>query len=695
MRKKSIASTAQKKTKKKLTEKMISGPIMVIKHSGLMETGNSEILSIQSKRSSSMIRVKVPDESPLQYSRASSSNLSRFDSAQSSSGDSYDTVDARLDRLQRELDDTRRMRRHLSNASGYTRRSGSSSGSTSSSSFFYRQNSLLRSKSFISLTSQVLSTHEDHPEVIKRSDLFTRKSLRYGLGHMTHPPSSGRIFRLDREMDGKERNSENSVEFVNSWSEYLRRAIAVRVALRKELKRSNTVEETEWQQQGLNSLEEDEEETVSSYIGETETVSSFNTSSSDRSRQATQNSSTDMRLPGRNESAFTGSSSRGGGSNSQQSTPTQQNQDTGRQHSVLIPHVEEELSPGQKEFFVNDNGEVISITPVSMATPKRGKILTASAVRLALMQGTLVESRYSGLTGQMDSDMIEPTTQAWKQTCNLSSHSSQSLHADAANPKRQRSKSISSISTGSSAPIPVPERSQRRVVSEQYSKESTLGLRTALSAAGGSTALDEDNTAFHTPTAVSDGSSEFSVMTPLQKTMQKNPRPITLSSEGSSTVGSGGTRDSIYYVLDSQRRGLYDDHHPSQQQQQKLLLPRPMLTTHEENAKIPRMQSGSKADRKQQEAAAAAAIIAPTVLIPQRRQQRNSVSSNSSAASVVSLSRGKRNKPNKPRRRLSADSNVSSSTRSSSSSNGINYPNVVGTLEIDDPRRLNTTWVAL
>ncbi|KAF5095262.1 hypothetical protein D0Z00_003222 [Geotrichum galactomycetum] len=503
---------------------------------------------------------------------------------------------------------------------------------------------------------------------------------------------------MDREMGSKEKSSENSVEFVNSWSEYLQRAIAVRVALRKEFKRSNTVEETEWQQQGLNSLEEDEEETASSYIGETETVNSFDTSSSDRSRQATQNSSNDMRLPGRNVSAFTGSSSRGGGSTSQQSTPTQQNPDTGRQHSMLIPHAEEELSPGQnKEFFVNDNGEVISITPVSMDTPQRGKILTASAVRLALMQGTLVESRYSGLTGQMDSDLLEPTTPAWKQTRDLSSPSSQSLQADLAHP-RQRSKSISSISTGSSAPIPVPERSQRRVVSEQYFKENTLGLQAALSAAGGSTTLDEDSTAFQTPTAVSDGSSEFSLMmTPLQKTMQKNPRPITLSSEGSSTVGSGGTRDSIYYVLDSQRRGLYDDPSASQQQQQKPQQQqqqrRPMLTTHEAKANIPRMQSGSRADREQQEAAAAA-IIAPMVLIPQRRQQRNSISSNSSGASVVSLSRGKRNKPNKPRRRLSADSNVSSSS-SSSTSNGMNYPNVVGTLEVDDPRRLNTTWVAL
>lgn len=693
MRKKSIAPTAKKNIKKKVTGNMISEPIDVTKHAGLMETGNSEVLSIRSRRSSSMIRVRVPDDSPLRYSQASSSSSSRFRSAQSSGRDSYDTVDERLDRIQRELDETRRMRRHLSNASGYTRWSSSSSGSTSSTSFFYRHNSLLGSRSFISLTSQVLSTHEDHPEVIKRSDLFTRKSLRHVLGHMTHPPSSNRISRMDKEMGSMGKNSENSVEFVNSWSEYLQRAIAVRAALRTELRRSKTVDETRWRQQVLNSLEEDEEETASSYIGETETVSSFNTSSSDRSRQATQNSRTDMRLAGRNVSGFTGSSSRGGGSNSQQSTPTQQSQDTGRQHSMLIPRAEEP-SPGQKEFYVDDNGEVISITPVSMTTPQRGKILTVSAVRLALMQGTLADGRYSGLTGQIDSDMFEPTTHAWKQTRDLSSPSSESLEAGLANPKRQRSKSISSISTGSTTSIPVPERSQRRVVSEQYSKERTMGFQAALSTIGGSTTLDEDTTALHTPTAVSDGSSEYSMMTSLQKTKQNNnPRPITLSSEGSSTVGSGGTRDSIYYVLDSQRRGLYDDHHPSpQQQQQQKPLTLPMLTTHGGKANIPRMPSGSKANREQQEAAAAA-IIAPTVLIPQRSQQRNSVSSNSSGTSVVSLSRGKRNKPNKPRRRLSAESNVSCS--SSSTSSGMNYLNGVGTLEIDDSRRLNTTWIAL
>ena len=197
------------------------------------------------------------------------------------------------------------------------------------------------------------------------------------------------------------------------------------------------------------------------------------------------------------------------------------------------------------------------------------------------MQGTLADGRYSGLTGQIDSDMFEPTTHAWKQTRDLSSPSSESLEAGLANPKRQRSKSISSISTPSTTSIPVPERSQRRVVSEQYSKERTMGFQAALSTIGGSTTLDEDTTALHTPTAVSDGSSEYSMMTSLQKTKQNNnPRPITLSSEGSSTVGSGGTRDSIYYVLDSERCGLYDDHHPSPQQQQQKPLTLPMLTTH-------------------------------------------------------------------------------------------------------------------
>lgn len=685
MRKKSRASKSQRKSKRKLRQQLISEPLTVTKRPGFKDTGNNETLSIQSKRSSSILRVRIPADSPLRQSGSLTSTSSRFGSARSSTQNSYDTVDSRINRLQRELDNTRRMRKHLSNASENTWRTCNSSSSTTSSFLFYRQHSLLRNKSFISLTSQVLSTHEDHPEIITRSDLLTRKSLRYNLGHMTHPPSKNRILRMDEEINGNPDKLDDDLEFVNSWSEYLRRAIAVRVVLQKELKHNDQDEETEWQRQALNSVEEDEEETVSSYMEETESVNTFHTSSSDRSRQATQSSSTDMRLNYQNAAGQYNRDSRGETSNRSNNLPvTPQNQSTERQRSVLSPLADEDLLI-QKDFYVGDNGELISITPLSMKTSHAGKILTASAVKLAFSKEQLGTDSLSGKADQMDIEKISSTSQAWQQICDLSSSDSMSLKEIDPN-CNQQSKSISSDSTGKSAPIPIPERSRHRVTSKQFLQSNDIASQCEASGAK-PTISDEEDTTYHTPTVVSDESSGYA-LTPLQKT-PKNPRPITLSSEGSSASGSG-TRDSIYYVLDTQRHGLYDKSVSEEQpfQTQREILHRPMITDREHN--IPRMQSGGNLDTAWKQQEAVTSIIAPTVLIP--RRQRNSMSSNSSAASAVSLSRGKPNKPNKPSRRYSAGSDVS---HSSSNNSGLNYPNAVGTLETDDPRGLDTPWIKI
>lgn len=683
MRKKSMALKSQLKSKKKLRQQLISEPITVIKRPGLNETGNNEKLSIKSKRSSSILRVRIPEDSPLRQGGSSASNSSRFGSARSSTQTSYDTVDSRINQLQRELDNTRRMRKHLSNASENTWRTCNSSASTTSSILLYHQNSLLRNKSFISLTSQVLSTHEDHPEVITRSDLLTRKSLRYNLGHMTHPPSKNRILRMDEEINENPDKVDDDLEFVNSWSEYLRRAIAVRVVLQKELKQNDQGEETEWQQQALNSVEEDEEETVSSYMEETESVNTFHTSSSDRSRQATQTSSTEMRLNYQNATGQYNRDSRGETNNRSNNLPvTPQNQSTKRQHSVLSPLSDEELQI-QKDFYVGDNGELISITPLSMKTSQAGKILTASAVKLAFSKEQLGTDSLSRKADQMDIETIPSTTQAWQQVCDLSSSDLMSLKETDPNCNQR---SISSDSTGKSEIIPIPERSRHRVMSEQFFQNNIPVSQSEVSG-DKPTISDEEDTTYQTSTVVSDESSGYA-LTPLQKT-QKNPRPITLSSEGSSASGSG-TRDSIYYVLDTQRYGLYDKSVSEEQpfQTQREILHRPTITDREHS--IPRMQSGGKLDTAWKQQEAVASIIAPTVLIP--RRQRNSMSSNSSAASAVSLSRGKPNKPNKPSRRSSAGSDVS---HSGSDNSGLNYPNAVGTLETDDPRGLETPWIKI
>lgn len=407
----------------------ISQPIQVTKHAGIDSTGRGEVLSIRNpirnRRSSSMIRVKIPPDSPLARQGHMVQAPPRPGSSVRSNAE-YDFIDERLDRLQQELDETRRMKRRLS------QRKDSLSSSSNSLRHRVSRASLARERSFISLTSTVLPTLDDHPDIIRRSDLYKRKSLKSDLGHMPVPPSSSKISRMDIDSAQDPEKVDEALAFVNTWAEYLRRAIAVRILLRQEIKSHEYQEEQEWEK-----LQAVEEEEASSYIGESDSVRSFGSDSSNsKGSQSITRTSDMMGLSAAKNSRFADSprdtTSRGyGGGGGGTSSSTS---DGTRYRVARLPYMspasarvpsylrggntsgtssiystaEENFVHDDGEIFYNDNGEMISITPVS--TIAQGSVLSltpadtsntravASSIRQALRQGQMHE-KYAALMG--------------------------------------------------------------------------------------------------------------------------------------------------------------------------------------------------------------------------------------------------------------------------------------------------------
>lgn len=215
---------------------------------------------------------------------------------QSPSGiDGLDALDLRLEMLQRDLDEARRIKRRMT---GSTRRlkkpalpdtqqlspKGSLKRSISSSkSSLYRRPSAAKARSIISIASSIASISNPslagdlktptnllrhasnasssssssyHPNLyrsrsrhysklhppnyvarqlsdnaIKRSDILPSRSFNHGI--QTEPISEKELERLDKENSNV--RVDEALAFVDTWSSYLRRAIAVRIVLRKEM----------------------------------------------------------------------------------------------------------------------------------------------------------------------------------------------------------------------------------------------------------------------------------------------------------------------------------------------------------------------------------------------------------------------------------------------------------------------------
>lgn len=395
----------------------ISQPLTVTKHTGIDNTGHGELLSIRSRRSSSLIRVKIPPDSPINRAARGSNMVKAPPLASGSSSLSngeYDVIDERLDRLQQELDDTRRMKRRMSSRKGSLSSNGSLHGRSS-------RYSLNHAKSFISLTSSVLPTLNDHPDIIRRADLFKRKSLKYGLGYMVIPPSTNRVSQMDMDSANEPAKVEEALAFVNTWSEYLRRAIAVRILLRQQIRSVEIQEEMEWQQ--LHAVEEEED--AVSYTGETETVSSFGTGTSrSQDSQYLPKTSVSTAVPSNIVGSKLTGASQGDRTNSRGVPSSPSTGGTSRARAAFLqPELHssrnnslystaDENVQGRDAYYY-DNGDLVSITPISTSnrqsytlptvptsadmdnkTHKR----TASSIRRALRQGQMNE-RYSALMG--------------------------------------------------------------------------------------------------------------------------------------------------------------------------------------------------------------------------------------------------------------------------------------------------------
>lgn len=389
---------------------LISEPIQVTKHSGIDNTGNGEVLSIYHPRSNSFIRVRNPPIPPGANPQHMVNPPPRPTTPGSGYGmNEYDTMDRKLEQLQQDLDEARKLHRRLSRKASLA-----SNGS-------FRYGSLNREKSFISLTSQVLPTLENHPDIIRRSDLFKRKSIKYGAGHMSVPPSTRKISRMDIESTREPEKMEQALAFVNTWSEYLRRAIAVRIVLRQEIKSLEAEEEMEWEQ--LNN-DDDEHE---SYIDEAESLNSFHSSTSkssdsqQRMRSLVANAtfanfaSTNPRTTVKdvNSSSTNNASSVWAVNKDELASLTppaipaySARRSFSDRNSSLYSTADEVLNQG--DTYYDDNGEMVSITPISSRPPSQMFTSTnsenvppkrsAQSIRRALRQGQMQE-KYAALMG--------------------------------------------------------------------------------------------------------------------------------------------------------------------------------------------------------------------------------------------------------------------------------------------------------
>lgn len=280
----------------------ISQPLSVTKHQGIKNTGKGEVLSIQ--RSLTKIYNRRPSSA-----KSTSSNLSKNSNAFKTFDYDYHNelrrmpinngdLDEKLDRIQRDLDEARLLKRRLS-----SKKSVTVSRASSRSSFYFKP-----------------KTYDEDTNIMRRGSL--RSS-----GHMIKPPSMRCVSEMDYDALYEPERVDEALAFVNSWSLYLRQIIAVRVSARQ-------VEEA----QRLKSVVEED----SLYSGDTETVSSFNS----------------------------------------------------RPHPMK-----------DKELFYDNNGEAISITPVSSRPPSasiysdiesKTQQRTFSFVRRALQEDRMAH-KYSAL----------------------------------------------------------------------------------------------------------------------------------------------------------------------------------------------------------------------------------------------------------------------------------------------------------
>lgn len=214
----------------------ISQPLSVTKHHGIKNTGTGEVLSIQPNLTKINNRV-------LSSPKSASTNLSKCSSAFKAFDYDYrdellrmpinsGELDDKLDQIQRDLDEARRLKRRLS-----SKKSVSVSRSSSRSSFYFKP-----------------KTYDDDMDIMRRGSLRSA-------GHMINSPSTRHVSKMDQEALLESERVEEALAFVNSWSLYLRQIIAVRISAKQ----------AEESQRLKSVIEED-----SMFSGDTETVSSFN-----------------------------------------------------------------------------------------------------------------------------------------------------------------------------------------------------------------------------------------------------------------------------------------------------------------------------------------------------------------------------------------------------------------------------------
>lgn len=348
----------------------ISQPLNVVKHAGLSQSANGEVLSIRSRQS--LVR------------RSPSASYSTLPSKYSYRTREIDDLDRRLDCLQRDLDETRMLNRRLSSKSRRSTRASANSTSVGSS---------------------ILDRHVYTPN---------RPSRQRSTG-----PSRSNTVHTIREDDA---NVEEALAFVGSWSAYLRRAIAVRIVLRQQVHTLEQQEQAAWQR--LNAVAEEDE----SITGDTETVSSFGTTSTAHKVQA------DL-----GESSI---------------------------ESSLYSTAEESA----RENVYWSNSDAISLTPVSTPTPPLHKHKrTASSVR-RMLRPEVMANKYSALVGsnQQPAEIASP-------------HSSSSRESFSAPGKE----SAWMRSVSASVPRPLPPAPPQRTASAPSSPSDSSGRRSTSSLRAG------------------------------------------------------------------------------------------------------------------------------------------------------------------------------------------------------------------
>lgn len=393
------------RTKKPPVRGKISQPLNVTKHTGMDNKGTGEVLSIRSR----------PSRRAPPHRGSSATRYTGYTDAFNNLEYDYRTehgpheLQGRLDRLQRELDETRELKRQLSTRS------------RNSSSLPSRTNSVMSGD----------SSTMDYPGVRRRMSISSAN-------HQFRPPSQRRIAAMDEEAGT---NVEEALVLV----EYLRHAIAQRIVLRQKLRSIEHQEQREWQQ--LHSVEEE------SITGETETVSSFNTISTSSARVTEYQPATSRKqsLASRkvsSASSYHSASEFVGGT---------------WHGDVFYDTNGESISITPISSRCNSRSGYAGIEPT---THKR----TASSVRRALRPERMAD-KYTALMGPENGKKIPPLP--IEEVAELSLPKPSKVSAGTPNrvaveqrmPNRQSSKSDRSSSSSKPSPRPLPPTPQRRNVS--------------------------------------------------------------------------------------------------------------------------------------------------------------------------------------------------------------------------------------